>query len=58
MKPDVQSSEGVASYWWDDAVKLAHQLAIDTGIRHRVFLGIWGWTVAPVTQVRRLQVVR
>lgn len=58
MSPDVQSAEGIASYWWDDAVRLAQVLARETGMRHRVFLGVFGWTVAPVTQVRRLQVVR
>lgn len=59
MKPDVQSAEGVAVYWWDDAVRFAHQLAADTGMRHRVFLGSFGWTIAPVlSRLPDLRVVR
>lgn len=52
MMPRVQSSEGQAFYWWDDAVMYARQLAKETEIRHRVFAGAWGWTVAPVTRAR------
>lgn len=51
------SAEGMALYWWDDALAIAHQLASETGERHRVFRGAHGWTVAPVSFRRRLQVV-
>lgn len=32
-------------FWWDDAVKLAAELADGTLIRHKVFWTAGGWTV-------------
>lgn len=58
MRPDVQSDEGVAVYWWDDAVRFAQQLARDTGMRHRVFAGRYGWTIAPARPRTVLRVVK